>query len=404
MKNVIKIATHMLVSGSSVVFFIHLFHSSWELAGYCLMTMMLGAFLAVLRDSMKSFGAFVASHFALLLGGSFVIAIVGLYKWYIAIWCFWILYSAVLRLLPAAEYLNEPDTAYVIVLCLEYICACLFMKSGKAQSLYLIATAIVFLLYLLYRNLESVDEFIMVGGFSNKEDEQGIRSLNHRLSILYTGIMGVLLAIFSLFRVDGVWRTIKSWIYTLLRYLARLIPITEQMRPKEEAEKKEETVQFLQEMTETQEIPTWAKVLSDIIRDVVVILMVAVVIYAIVRGVIFVYRHFYNKRQYEDGDKVIESLSVGHEVAKKKKPVFFEGHEKSAVRRIRKIYKKCLKRTGAKRIPKFQYMTPDEQVELLRNQGMPEETIEEIKYLYEKARYSENLVTEKDVEQMRKNV
>lgn len=404
MKNVIKIATHMLISGSSVLLFVRLFHSSWELAGYCLMTMLLAVLLCTLRSKVESFWVFVGSHFVLLFGGSFLISIVGFYKWYIAIWCFWILYSVILRLAPVAEGLEEPTLSYVLILGLEYFCACVFIKSNMAQSLYLIATAIVFLLYLLYRNLESVDEFIMVGGFSNKEDEQGIRSLNHRLSTLYIGIMGVLLAIFSLFRVDGVWRTIKSWIYTLLRYLARLIPITEQMRPKEEAEKKEETVQFLQEMTETQEIPIWAKVLSDIIRDVVVILMVAVVIYAIVRGVIFVYRHFYNKRQYEDGDKVIESLSVGHEVAKKKKPVFFEGHEKSAVRRIRKIYKKCLKRTGAKRIPKFQYMTPDEQVELLRNQGMPEETIEEIKYLYEKARYSENLVTEKDVEQMRKNV
>ena len=46
-------------------------------------------------------------------------------------------------------------------------------------------------------------------------------------------------------------------------------------------------------------------------------------------------------------------------------------------------------------------MSPDEQVQLLRKQGVPEETIEEMKDLYEKARYSTDLVTDVEVERMR---
>ena len=47
------------------------------------------------------------------------------------------------------------------------------------------------------------------------------------------------------------------------------------------------------------------------------------------------------------------------------------------------------------------YMSPDEQVQFLRKQGMSEEAIDEIKALYEKARYSKDVVTETEAERMR---
>ena len=100
-------------------------------------------------------------------------------------------------------------------------------------------------------------------------------------------------------------------------------------------------------------------------------------------------------------NKVIETLSYGDRITKEKKTTFFERFEKNPARRIRRIYKKRLKRAGAKNLSSFWYMSPDEQVQLLRKQGVPEETIEEMKDLYEKARYSTDLVTDVEVERMR---
>ena len=61
-----------------------------------------------------------------------------------------------------------------------------------------------------------------------------------------------------------------------------------------------------------------------------------------------------------------------------------------------------MKRLGAKRISGFSYMLPEEQVKLLREQGTDEETIREIKSLYEKARYSSELLTDNEVDYMRR--
>jgi hypothetical protein len=67
-----------------------------------------------------------------------------------------------------------------------------------------------------------MERFISVGSFSNQVDEQGVRKLNRRLSLLYAGIIGAILPIFSLFRVEGLWITIKRWMLKLLRFLIKI--------------------------------------------------------------------------------------------------------------------------------------------------------------------------------------
>ncbi|MBR2401772.1 MAG: hypothetical protein IKB01_03230, partial [Lachnospiraceae bacterium] len=56
---------------------------------------------------------------------------------------------------------------------------------------------------------------------------------------------------------------------------------------------------------------------------------------------------------------------------------------------------------GAQSMSRLEYLSPDEQVQFLRKQGMSEEAIDEIKALHEKARYSADLVTESEAERMR---
>lgn len=401
MRHVIRVVTHLIVSGVCMLFFANAFESSWELAGYSLITMLLVALLYGLRCKAESFWMFVGSHVALLLGGIFLISMFGTYKWYIVIWCFWIVYSAILRLVPVAEYLDEPGVTYVVLLVAEYFCICFLEGSMEVRRLSLLGTALVFLLYMFYRNLKSMDEFILIGSFSNKIDEQGIRKLNHRLSLLYTGMLGAFLATFSLFRLDGLRHTILEWLRSFVRFLVCLLPISEEMRPKEEEEIEQGMSNLLQETIPEQELSEWRLLLQEIFRDIMTFIMVAIIIAGIIYAVSYVYRHFYKNKNLEDGDRVIEALSFGAEITKEKKPRFFERFERSPARRIRRIYKKSLKRVSAKQMPSLRYMSPDEQVQFLHKQGMSEEAIDEMKSLYEKARYSSELVTESEVERMR---
>ena len=270
-----------------------------------------------------------------------------------------------------------------------------------AELLSLIGTVLLLLLHLLYGNLEAMDDFIYIGSFSNKVDEQGVSALNRRISLCYTGALGVLLAIAGLFRIDGLWRTVSGWIRIFIRFLASLIPLGEQMPPEEEAEAEKEMSEILQQTMPEHEIPAWRQLLQEIFRGIITFVIVAIIIAIIIYAMIYVYRHFYNKKNREEGDKVIESLSFGKEITEEKKTRFFERTEKHAAKRIRRIYKKRLKRAGAKNISSFWYMAPDEQVKILRKQGVPEETIDEMKDLYEKARYGADLVTDVEVERMR---
>lgn len=401
MKHLIKILTYMIVSTTVMLLFLKQFDSPWEFTGYIVITILLSMLLYFFRNKAESFWVFLGCHLVLLLGGIFLIAIASDYKWYIAIWSFWVLYSAVLRLVPAAENLDEPGLPYVAVSVITYFGIGVFEVGSVAEHLSLIGTMLVLLLHLLYGNLEAMDEFIYLGSFSNKVDEQGVSRLNKRISLWYTGAMGVLLAIAGLFRVDSLWRTVLGWIRNFICFLVSLIPLGEQMPPEEEAEAEKEMSEMLQQTMPEHEIPAWRQLMQEIFRGIIIFVIVAGFIALLVYAAMYVYRHFYNKKNREEGDKVIESLSFGEKITKEKKTRFFERIEKHPAKRIRRLYKKRLKRAGAKNISSFWYMAPDEQVQFLRKQGVPEKTIEEMKDLYEKARYSTGLVTDAEVERMR---
>ena len=401
MKQWLRIVTHMIVSGAGMLLFANLIESSRGFVGYTLITMLLAVLLYGLRSKVESFLVFVGSHLFLLLGGIFVIINTTDYKWYVVIWCFWTLYSAILRLVPAAEWLDEPVVIYVAVLGIEYLFICALELATAIQWLSLISTFLVFLLHLLYGNLDAMDEFIYLGSFSSKVDEQGIRKMNRRISILYTGLLGGLLAIAAMFRVDSLWQTVLGWIRSFIRFVVSLIPLSEQMPLEEEVEAEEEMSNMLQQMVPDQEISEWRQLMQEIFRVILTLVIVGAIVVGIIYAVLYVYRHFYSKKERQEGDKVVESLSFGKGVAKERKPRLFERIEKNPAKRIRRIYKKRLKRIGAKNISAFSYMSPNEQVQSLRKQGMSEDIIAEIQDLYEKARYSEDLVTDKEVERMR---
>lgn len=400
MKHLTRIITHLIVSATGMLFFVNLFESSSKFVGYTLLTMLLVAFLYLLRNKTESFSSFLASHVVLLFGGSLLIGVASTYRWYIMVWSFLILYSAILRLVPKAASLDEPGTAYVILLVVEYLIIRALEMEVVYQSISLISAVLVFLLYLLYGNLKSVDEFIYLGSFSSTVDEQGIRKLTKYVSLLYTGILGMLLAIFGSFRIDGLWDTVSGWMRSLLFLVIRLLPKGEQMQQEEEALAEKEMSNMLQQVRPEHDLPAWRQMLHEVFRGFIAFVLIAIIVVGVIYVAMYVYSRFYNKKNREVGDKVIETLSYDVRVRREKKSRFFERFERNPAKRIRRIYKKSLKRADTKNVSAFWYMSPDEQVQFLRKQGVSEETIDEIKTLYEKARYSADLVTEEEAERM----
>lgn len=404
MKQVIKIGTHVIIGGASMLALANAFDSVWELLAYSLASMILGGVCCVIRQKEWSFWMFIGSHLLLVFGGVLGIAVADFRGWYLLIWITLILYSAIIRLVPQAHWLDEPELAYVVILILNYILVCALDGSARIQSVSILTVLLSFLLYLLYRNLDCMDEFIVLQGFSTKVDEQGVRKLNNRLSVLYTAVLGMILGLFSLFRGEKLWEVLAGLLKKVLRYLLSFLPITEQVQPEEKEEIKNGMGNMLHEMTEEQDPSMFMKILGEIMYVLFTILIVAGVIAAIVYAALYIYRNFYNKQSGRDENKVVEALSYGDKVTKEKKTRFFARGEQTPARRIRKIYKKNMKRLGAKRISGFSYMAPEEQVKLLREQGTDEDTVRKISALYEKARYSSDFVTDVEVDYMRRNM
>ena len=404
MKQVVKIGTHMIIGGACMLALANAFDSMWELLAYSSASMILGAVCCVIRQKALSFWMFIGSHLLLIFGGVFGIFIAGLREWYLLFWITLILYSAIIRLVPQAHWLDEPGVVYVVILILNYMLIGALDGNVWVQRVSMLTVLLSFLLSLLYRNLDCMDEFIVLQGFSTKVDEQGVRKLNNRLSVLYTAVLGMILGLFSLFRGEKLWEVLGQWLKKLLRYLLSFLPMTEQVQPEEKEEIKNNVTNMLEQMPEEQDPPMFMKILGEILRVGFTILIVVAVIAAIVYAAMYIYRHFYNKQNGRDENKVVESLSYGDKITKEKKTRFFVRGEQTPARRIRKIYKKNMKRLGAKRISGFSHMAPEEQVKLLREQGVDEATIEEIRSLYEKARYSLDFVTDGEVEYMRRNM
>ena len=217
MKQIIKLGTHVVISGACMLVVAKAFDSVWEFLVYTLASMILGAICCVIRQKELSFWTFVGSHFLLILGGVSAISIPGFRDWYVVIWVVLILYSAILRLVPQAGWLDEPGVAYVGFFTLIHVLICSLDGSVAVERASILAVILLFLLYLLYRNLDSMDEFIMLQGVSTKVDEQGIRRLNNRLSLLYTATLGSIFGLFSLVRVEKWWEILAGWLKKVIR-------------------------------------------------------------------------------------------------------------------------------------------------------------------------------------------
>ena len=400
MKNLIRFTTHILVSGACILPFSQVF-SDWKwMFFYCISTMLLGAVCFAIRQKIEQFWVFVLAHILLVAGGIYLILQFSNYKWYAVIWTLVALYSAILGLVPSAANLDEPGYFYVIFLAGIYLASGLIGTEPIVGTISLLLAAFLFLLTLLYMNLESMDEFIKRGNFSGQPDEQGIRRVNARLSLLYVGGVAAILGMFSLFQTDGIWKLLAMCGKKILAFLVRLIPSSEE-QPEMMIEEEKEIAGMKPMFPEVQEQSEWTELLNEIIREVMSALIVVALIVGVVYGIRYLYRHFNRRKDKQEDSRLIESLPFELTVSGTRRSRIFERFDRNPAGMIRRMYKKKIRGTANGGAERFAYLSPEEQVALLCAQGMAGETADEIVALYEKARYTTDTVTDADVERFR---
>lgn len=402
MKTIMKVMVHALIYFPILFLFEHALGGVWMTLFYGALTAAVAVGCAFVRWHAKTLLTFLGSHLLLAVGGIVMIPIVELETGYVVIWLVPILYSMILRLVPQAEGLDAPGYLYIGVMILVHLLAGVLGDLEYAQKLALWGAIILFLLNMLYDNLDSMEQFLELQSLTDKPDEKKVKSINMRLSLIYTGVFGVILALIGLNSLDSVKDALLKGLRVILRFLVSLLPIAEESPAQKEEIIKDEGMQnMLQDIPETPEPSRFAEIIAEILQVLMVVCLVALIIFVLVRAAIIAYRYFYKRAEKQEEDRVVEKLSYTERVEKKRRKSFFEGFERTPSKRIRKLYKKSMIKLGAKKMERFHFMTPEEQVALLREQGMDEKVVKEIKNIYEKARYHEQIVTEKEQEKLR---
>lgn len=398
MKHMIKIWNHALFSGSLMFLFATAFSGGRELIAYVLLTAGIGAVCYVARWCIDTLIRFIISHVLLALSIFAISAVFPLVGWYCIIWIAAVFSSVVLRLFPQVEYMDAPNYFYVCAEVVIYLLIDVLGGTSVLRTISLVIVIVLFLLHLLYDNMERMEEFLDTRGIAMELEETKMKRVNLRFSFIYTAVMGVLLVLISLVRTDGLVTQIGRAVKAFLRFLLNVF-FASKGEQQEYIEEEEEEIQppSMNQPMETPEPSRFNQILGQILQVLMLLAIAFIIVIGLIRLIRFIVKHFYNRNGRPEEEEVRESLLKREHVARKNKEGFLEQLDQTPAKRVRRIYKRRMKRVQKQKKISFRYLAPEEQVELLRGEGVPKESREDIQVLYEKARYSTEAVSDREV-------
>lgn len=343
---------------------------------------------------------FLLGHLLTAAVGIGVIRIFGFSGGFLAVLLLVLVFSVLLRTLFETELLEEPGYFYLGVLALCFAISAYMGKSERAVNCVMAAFFATLLLKVVYGNLKATDEFIRNRASSTRMDERKLRRLNNGITLLYAGMLGVILALAGMLRTEGISRMITGWFRKVLQMIFGGLA---SLSGEPEAELAGDTVTSMQPDIGSMEIPETSPVWKalDVVLGVAGTLFVAAgALLIAVLILMAVYRHFYHHQEHPaDAEDYAEPLTMRKKLPKEKRKSFFQVFDRSPAKRIRRLYRKSLRTIW--KDGKIECFSPKEQLDsdVVKDHFAKEER-EEILSLYEKARYSAAEVTETELKRM----
>lgn len=352
----------------------------------------------LMRETLDRLFVFLAGHVAAGAAGWLVIQALGEGGIMKLALCLILLYSVVLRFLPNGNVWEEPGYFYLGVLAVCFFANSAMDRSSAVRQLALAAFFVALLCKLFYDNLRGADEFIRNRASSTQLDEKKLKRLNIRISLIYVGAVGGILALVGLLRTEGISAAILNAVRHFLQWIFRGLDTTGEVQQVTEAAI-ESAMPEVGTMPAVDKAPIWAA-LEIVIEAVVTLLLIVGVIAFVVLMLIALRRHFYGRRMVADSvEDYVEPLTVRKKTEKREKRSIRERLERTPAKRIRKMYQRWMRQL--ERQEKWSCLSPEEQVRLLADrEGLTEQEQKEILALYEKARYSGAQMSEEEARQM----
>ena len=400
MKLTTRILNHMVTWSTIFLIASNASKSSMELLIFSIISGVLAVLGCVARLKMTNLLWFIASHFLAV----FVVVFGVGYQYGNLVFTFFlilpIVWSALLSLHPALEWLEEPRGIYLGVCIVVYVLSIIYFMPSYIGTWCVIATVFLYLNKMIFEKFEAADKFVDFGTLSSKIDTLSVKSLCKKMILIYIGMLTVVLTVLGCIGTGGLFPFLGKMLYRIMRFIGQFLPEgTMPVEPEKQdplPEKKEEENIFEEMARENAAMRTIGKIIFWIIgiaTAIILIFVIAVVISEMIE-------RFGKKKAVKEERLIREKLYVGKEKKPLQKARGFQRPNLSAAKKVRKIYKRNLTKQEDKYLRRFPYQNPDEQLETLTEHLPEEKRREEIREIYERARYSEEAVTEADVKRI----
>lgn len=399
MKFITRILNHMVTWSTIFLIASNASRTPMELIIFSIISGVLAVLGCVARLKITNLLWFIASHFLAAFGVLFFAG----YLYGNPVFVFFLLlpivWSALIGLHPAMEWMEEPKGIYLGACILVYVLSLIYFMPSYIGTWCVIATVFLYLNKMIFDKFEAADKFVDFGTLSSQIDTLSVKSLCKKMILIYIGMLTIVLTVLGCIGTGGLFPFLGRILYKVMRFIGQFLPEgTLPVEPEEELlPEKQEQEDALEGMrNENAAMQTIGKIffwVVGIFTVIVVIFVVAVVISELIE-------RFGKKKVVKEERLIREKLYVGKEKKTLRKGRGFQRPNLSAAKRVRKIYKRNLTKQQDKYLRRFPYQNPDEQLETLTEQLPEEARREEIREIYERARYSEETVTEADVKRI----
>lgn len=288
---------------------------------------------------------------------------------------------------------------FVLVLVVGYMIAQLLSKPLLMYVEMLLAISFV-VLSIIYNDLWEMQLVFSSNGGKTEFPARQIKQVNAFTMIASVVLIVIVMLLLYGGPFDGLFKLITAGggyllkgFFTVMLFIIRLTGT--ETGKKYDYDREEETTE--EDASELDDLEYPDNALMESIAEVTLIVISALLIAAIVYMLYVYIKNLTNSRKY--GSDYIEYIKPVSDKEKTTKSRKKQDKPKGEVKSIRKLYKNLIIKNNKDK-EKLKTRLPEQIT--IENLAVDKETAEKITYLYEKARYSNEIITSKDVDDFRK--
>lgn len=394
--------THMLFWGSGITICMSGVRNALEVICVCTASALLAGLCYLLRREIKTRILFFVLHLALAVVGVFIIRLVNLSGWYGFILVVILLWSIMLRCAKVAAWLEEPTYVYAGTLGVILLIIGRYHAMNLAKIICASSIVLLYLCKQFYRNLIEIERYVDTRGFGTNVDSVHAKNLCKQIAALFFGSFSFLIGILGVTRIAGIGGRIETWVYRLWEMLTSNFKLDPSEVPFMIGgmEGNNSPGGMFEDLVGEQKPSPFVEFMSKVLLIGGEIIIAAAVIFGVIKLFVVIFRSFRRREIEREGNVFVEKINIETRGTKTRKKRINEIKGNGPAKQIRRIYKKRMIKIVREETDKFSHMAPEKQVQCLEEHNYDEPSRKEIRDVYEKARYGENVASNQDVEKM----